>query len=125
MILFCRSMFYEPGDRYYEQGFRAGVQPHMRGKSFVEPNSWGGAIVSQPSRYFLLGTGSVTQERVQVDVGFFFKTNGIRLTKKRRQRIEATMPQTLTIRRETSGHNSWWQPDENEMLHWAVRADLM
>jgi hypothetical protein len=120
----CQSLHYEDGRASLSQGHKGDEWDHWT-KSGVKviQRGYGWALEVLPSKLIL--TVKVGRQEHELWVHWFFKKNLGRLTKGRRDRLEATMPETIRVERVTGQKGTkYFRPAEDDMLAWLRASGL-
>lgn len=119
-----RGLQYIPGDFCVTQGHKCGERAHYsRRGAYVNPIGFGNATETRPSRLLLAIDAGDEVSSVRIDD--YFKERGKRLTQKRIERLEETMPDKVTLIRQVSCYgNEYITVDEDEMKKWCKKAGI-
>lgn len=119
----CISLRYQQGDFGISQGIKGGGQPgrsyYKKGRRCVQQgNGW--QTEYTPSKLILTIETKTGYAEVWVDR--FFKDTVGRLTKKRREKLKRSMPETIRVHRDEG--SSYFYADERDLDAWRDAAGL-
>ncbi len=115
---------YEPGDFCITQKHPYGEKAHRNKRgAYVNPIGFGNATETTSSKFWLTVDTGKGYARVRIDR--YFKDRGKKLTPKRREKLEDTMPDKVNISQLVSMYgNSYLVVDDNDMDAWSKAAGI-
>jgi hypothetical protein len=123
MIAKCLGVRYEEGDFYLSQGVKKGTRTTYRDGYVRSPRGcgWGNNFKGSKLILFL----EVEGKRESAWIDNFFKDNIGRLTEKRRDIIEQTIPATIEVKEyEKNDGSTYYIVDDADMVRWLRRTGL-
>ena len=117
----CRKIKYEAGSFELTQGVKGGSDGKWEGGRFFESRGHGWVQNIRSSKLILYVL--VEKKPFEIWIDRFFKNNFGRLTKKRRDLIAKTMPESVEIEEQTSPRGTkYCTVSEADLQAWLARA---
>lgn len=118
------DLYYEPGEFSITQKHPYGEKAHRNKRgAYVNPLGFGNAAETVSSKFWLTVDTGKGMTRVRIDP--YFKDRGKRLTPKRREKLEDTMPEKVAISKQVSMYgNTYLAVDDADMDAWCKDAGI-